>query len=237
MLKLLKTFIKAPSSRGLISRHCEARIARRGNPAIIKKTGVACIFFTLLSLSACTKLPPRHQLNACKIFQQYPTWYWDAQAAQRRWGVPISVQLAIIHQESHFRAHARPPHRHLLGFIPWFRPTTADGYAQAVESTWHLYLRSNHKRSASKANFADAVDFIGWYAHRAKREAGISPRDAYQVYLAYHEGILGYKERTYLRKPWLIKVAGNVRARAYRYRLQLARCRASLPKKPFWRFW
>jgi hypothetical protein len=36
---------------------------------------------------------------------------------------------------------------------------------------------------------------------------GISRRDAYRQYLAYHEGQGGYKHRTYEKKPWLIKVS------------------------------
>jgi len=67
------------------------------------------------------------------------------------------------------------------------------------------------------------------------RMLGISKWDAYNQYLAYHEGHGGYKRRTYLKKPWLVKVARKVEARAKRYRAQLARCEHRLDKG--WDLW
>jgi len=188
-------------------------------------------------LVACSSPPPRHQLNVCKIFRQYHSWYWDAQTTQRRWGIPISVQMAIIHQESHFRDSAEPPHKKILGFVLWLRPTTAEGYAQALDATWRLYLRDTHQRSARRSDFAKATDFIGWYANVFHREAKIPRRNAFALYLAFHEGIKGYQQNIYLRKPWLIKVAHHVQEVADIYHHQLIQCQSGLPKKPWWRFW
>ena len=69
------------------------------------------------------------------------------------------------------------------------------------------------------------MDFIGWYANQAHRRAGIPRSNAYDLYLAYHEGIGGYQRKTYLRKAWLMPVARKVANRAQTYRSQLAYCR------------
>ena len=64
---------------------------------------------------------------------------------------------------------------------------------------------------------------------------GISRRDAYRQYPAYHEGQSGYKHRTYEKKPWLIKVAHQVDNRARRYQTQLAQCEDELNSG--WSLW
>jgi len=176
------------------------------------------------ALSGCVSVPPRDVNNICHIFKQYPRWHVDVLDAERRWHVPVAVQMAIIHQESKFDATAEPPRTKLLWFIPWTRPSTAYGYAQALRSTWALYKKSNGGFWASRNDFADGVDFIGWYANQAHRRAGIPRDNAYALYLAYHEGITGYQRKTYLQKKWLIPVAHKVAARAQIYQAQLARC-------------
>ncbi|HAW17359.1 MAG TPA: hypothetical protein DCW89_03625 [Oceanospirillaceae bacterium] len=52
----------------------------------------------------------------------------------------------------------------------------------------------------------------------------IRPSDTYNLYLAYHEGNGGFAKKSYLAKPWLLKVAKNVANQAERYRSQLAFC-------------
>jgi hypothetical protein len=179
-----------------------------------------------LVLSACATLPPPAAVNnVCHIFRQYPAWYEDAKNAQSRWYVPIHVQMAILHQESKFQANAKPPYQFLLGVIPMGRPSTAYGYTQALDTTWDLYRRSSGHYFASRQNFSDGVDFIGWYANMAYQRAKIPRTDAYRLYLAYHEGVGGYMNQTYLRKPWLMQVAHKVSAQAAIYQAQLANCR------------
>ncbi len=181
-------------------------------------------FLSMVCLSACVRTPPRDVNNICNVFKQYPRWYKDALDVQRRWLVPIPVQMAIIHQESKFDARAEPPRTKLLWVIPWKRPTTAYGYTQALKSTWDLYRQSSGSMWSSRNDFTDGVDFIGWYINQAHRRAGIPRDDAYAQYLAYHEGITGYMRRSYLKKSWLIPVARKVEARARTYKAQLARC-------------
>lgn len=183
----------------------------------------------VLMLCGCvTKPPPADINNICRIFKQYPSWYADAKDVERRWKVPIPIQMAIIHQESKFDARNKPPRKKLLWVVPWVRQSTASGYSQALNSTWSLYKRSNGSLMSSRASFTDGVDFIGWYANMAYVKARVPRTDPYLLYLAYHEGIGGYNRKTYLNKPWLISVAHKVRAKASLYSMQLNSCKASL---------
>ena len=134
-------------------------------------------------LSGCVSVPPTDVNNICHIFKQYPRWHSDTLDVQHRWHVPVAVQMAIVHQESKFDARAEPQRTKLLWIIPWTRPSTAYGYSQALRSTWELYRKSDGGMWASRDNFADGVDFIGWYANQAHRRAGIPRDDAFALYL------------------------------------------------------
>ncbi|MFN7096246.1 MAG: transglycosylase SLT domain-containing protein [Gammaproteobacteria bacterium] len=188
-----------------------------------------------IMVSACTPSPPEQPDNICSIFLQYPNWYWAANDTKKKWGVPVSVQMAIIFQESSFNANAKPPRGKLLWIIPWKRPTSADGYSQALDGTWEIYQRDTGNWDASRNNFKDASDFVGWYANRAYRKAGVSYYNAFALYLAYHEGIGNYQRGTYQSKPWLVNVAHKVQSRANMYQRQLATCEGRI-SKPWWKF-
>lgn len=190
--------------------------------------------FFMVSLSACVKSPPDNTDNICKIFHQYPQWYKDSYAVQKKWGVPVWVQMAIVHQESRFNAKALPARQKILWIIPWKRPSSAYGYSQALTSTWDLYKKNNGGLFSSRNDFGDAVDFIGWYAHQAYKRAGIAPTNAYQLYLSYHEGVGGFMRKSYLKKPWLVAVAKKVDRRADIFRVQLNGCRKSLKNKSWY---
>lgn len=202
----------------------------------MRQIGIIIICVTSLLLFACAPPPPKNPKNICDVFYQYPKWFWAAKKSREKWGVPISVQLAIIHQESHFRADAKPKRSKLLWFIPWTRPTSAEGYAQAVNGTWRLYLRDTRRNRASRSSFDSATDFVGWFGYRAHKRLGISRDNAYALYLAYHEGTIGYRQRTYLKKKWLMAVAERVQRRANLYRAQLKSCESHLPKHHWWNF-
>lgn len=192
------------------------------------KIKLVSLFFMLVTLSSCVTPPPRDINNVCNIFREYPNWYREALDVEKRWKVPVPVQMAIIHQESKFEAHAQPPRKKLFAFIPWKRPSTAYGYAQALNPTWREYKQKNGWVWSARHDFSDGVDFIGWYANQAYRRAGIPRNDAYRLYLAYHEGIGGYQRQSYLKKPWLITVSHKVKARAALYTMQLNSCRGNL---------
>lgn len=183
------------------------------------------VILLFLLITGCATVPPPNNVNnICSIFRQYPSWKIATKRAERRWHVPVSVQMAIIYQESSFISDAKPPRKRLLGIIPWKRPTSAYGYCQAIDHTWGVYQRSTSRYFTERHNFAEATQFIGWYANRAKIKAGVPLNNAYLLYLAYHEGITNYKNKTYLRKPWLMRVAKKVQLRANRYRRQLFFC-------------
>tara|TARA_A100001015_G_C14950324_1_gene696465 strand:- start:357 stop:1004 length:648 start_codon:yes stop_codon:yes gene_type:complete len=196
---------------------------------------IALLALTFLSWQGL-KAPPE-QNNICRLFSSHPAWYWAAQDSQRKWGIPISEQMAFIEKESHFRAAAAPGHRRLLGFIPWSRASSASGYMQALDSTWQMYLHNTHQTRASRSDFSNATDFIGWYLHFLDVRYGVRADDVYHNYLLYHEGPGGYLHRSYLRQPWLMLYAKRVERQARRYHAQLLFCGRRLPKKPWWRFW
>ncbi|MGD8588799.1 MAG: transglycosylase SLT domain-containing protein [Chromatiales bacterium] len=193
----------------------------------------SCLFLFLVA--GCSSTPPRNTSDACSIFTEKDDWYEASREAYNKWGVPVHVQLAIIHQESQFVHDAKPPRRKLFWFIPWFRPSSAYGYAQAKDSTWNWYREKTGNTWADRDDFDDAVDFIGWYCNMSNRMLKISKWDAYHQYLAYHEGQGGYQRKTYNKKPWLLKVARNVDNNAKRYRAQIGRCQEELEQD--WSLW
>ncbi|WP_347268804.1 lytic transglycosylase [Paracoccus sp. (in: a-proteobacteria)] len=168
---------------------------------------------------------PRNLDNACALAKERPAYMRAMKASERRWGVPVHVQMATIHQESKFIGNARTPHQFVLGIIPVGRQSSAYGYSQALDSTWDDYRRATGNRRARRDNIKDATDFMGWYMNDSARSLGISKWDAASQYLAYHEGRQGFAKGSHNGKPWLMKVAGKVDSRADRYQAQLAACR------------
>ena len=167
---------------------------------------------------------PRDLENACAITRERPQYYNAMRATERKWGVPVHVQMATIHQESKFIGNARTPHRYALGVIPLGRQSSAYGYSQALDGTWEEYQQEQGRRSAQRDRISDATDFMGWYMDQTEKRLGIGKTDAQNQYLAYHEGRTGYANQSYLAKPWLVDVSARVGARAEKYRMQLASC-------------
>ena len=187
------------------------------------------LLFCLL-MAGCATSPPKNTDNICAIFEEKSGWYKDVSKASKKWGVPISVIMAFMHQESRFKATAKPPRKKILGFIPGFRPSDAYGYSQALKSTWAVYQRDSGSYGADRDDFGDAADFVGWYNHQSYKRSGIRKDDAYHLYLAYHEGHGGFNRRTFKNKHWLKKVAKKVSARSIKYNRQLQVCEASLQR-------
>lgn len=167
---------------------------------------------------------PRNLENACAIAAERPAYLRAMKKAERRWGVPVHVQMAAIHQESKFVGDARTPHQYALGVIPIGRQSSAYGYSQALDGTWEEYVKETGNRRARRDDIGDATDFMGWYMHGSSQRLGISKWDATSQYLAYHEGRSGFARKSYLSKSWLVRVAGQVGQRATRYRTQLVSC-------------
>lgn len=181
--------------------------------------------YLLISVSSCSHKPPKNINNLCEIFIDKKKWYKYAKKSTKKWGTPIHVQMAILHQESKYQYDAKPNRRKLLGFIPWKRETSAYGYAQALNQTWKEYVKSTGSRGADRDKFKDAIDFVGWYTYYTNKQTKVSKWDAYNQYLAYHEGRGGYMKKSYNKKPWLLKVAKKVDNMSKKYSLQLKSCK------------
>lgn len=185
-------------------------------------------------LSACTSTPPgqyphstkqpnsaysevdrENFNNLCLIYQRHPDWKVAAETSYKNWGTPPWSLLAIIHQESRFKANARPADTSSGAF----------GYAQATDAAWYDYQKHTKKWGAKRNNLTHAMDFIGWYNHQSHKRLKISKHDPFKQYLAYHEGHTGYQNRSYLNEKWLPPVAKKVAVRARMYAQQYQQCR------------
>lgn len=181
----------------------------------------------LLILASCGggyKAPPRNLDNACSILSQRPEYKRAFRTTERRYGVPAHVQMAIIYQESRYRADARTPHKFLLGVLPMGRQSSAYGYSQALDGTWDDYRRATGNRGAKRDKMRDATDFMGWYMTRSYERNGIALSDARNQYLAYHEGHTGFSRGSHRSKSWLLRVADDVSRRSQMYQIQLRSC-------------
>lgn len=181
------------------------------------------IIFILLFFYGCTVSVPNNQDDICKIFDENPRWENVLFNSQNKWGVEPSTVMAIIRQESSFIPNAAPDREKIFGLIPWKRPSSARGYAQAVNGTWNDYKKETGNPRASRSNFSSSVDFIGWYLSKAP-SVKIRQDEVDKLYLAYHEGYGGYKRQTYKEKPWLLDIARKVKFNSIKYRRQLKSC-------------
>lgn len=168
---------------------------------------------------------PRNLENACSIVQQRPTYLRAMKSTERKWGIPVNVQMAVLYQESKFIGNARTPYRFVLGVIPMGRQSSAFGYAQALDATWDEYRKEQRRMGARRDRITDATDFMGWYMNESTRKLGIAKYDARSQYLAYHEGRTGYSRGSYNSKPWLLRVATETGQRSNTYFAQLKACR------------
>jgi len=189
-----------------------------------------------LLAAGCATAPPSNQGDLCAIFDQYPDWYDYAQASERAWGTPVPVQMAFVRHESSFRSHARPP-RKWFWFIPLGRPTTAKGYSQALDGVWAEYQEERGGLFRSRTDMEDALDFIGWYNRKTQRQLGIARDDAYNLYLAYHEGRAGYRSGKWKKKAGVKATARKVADTARRYTAQLNRCEARFRCDSWYQIW
>lgn len=177
---------------------------------------------------AGNRILPEQSRDICRIFEDNEDWFRSALKTSKQWGIPIPVMMAIMYQESAFDARAKPPRTTCCLVLPGPRPSSAFGYAQALDSTWEKYRQATDNWGAERDDFADALDFIGWYCHRSHVRCQIPVTDAYGLYLAYHEGHTGYLRQTYQHKRWLKKTAGRVQHRYEQYARQLAGCEKKL---------
>lgn len=173
-------------------------------------------------------MPPAEPDNVCSVFKEKRGWHKAAKAAEEKWGSSMHIPMAFMYQESAFKRKARPPRKVLLGFIPWKRPSSAFGYAQAIDGTWRSYINATNQPGRDRSNFADATDFIHWYMRQAVKKNGVAKTDAFNLYLNYHEGTAGFAQGTYKSKSWLKEAALRVQRRSEKYAIQYSQCKKSL---------
>ena len=179
------------------------------------------ICLTALAIAGCATSggpPPSNTANACAILDEKNGWENHVFDAARRWGISPGLILALMRQESGFRNDARPVDRNGT------RLSSAYGYSQALDGTWAQYERE--QGGGKRKSFQDSTDFIGWYLDYVSKQAGISKTDARNLYLAYHEGPVGYRRGTYSGKAWLTQVAARVSSQSETYDTQLRSCEA-----------
>lgn len=194
------------------------------------RIAIGSLLLACLLVSGCASAPPRQPDDLCAVFREKRSWYTASKAAEERWGAPLAIPMAIMYQESGFRAKARPPRRWLLGFIPLGRASNAYGYPQAKSPAWKDYRRESGNGWAERDDFGDAVDFVQWYIDKSHRLNNTARTDAYALYLNYHEGWGGYRRGSWRNKPALQSVARKVEARAARYAHQYTRCSRELDR-------
>ena len=176
------------------------------------------IFFILVSCSSI----PKNTADGCSIFSERYLWYKHAKKAEKKWGTPIHLQLAIIKMESDFDWLAKPNRQKIFKVIPYKRPSSSFGYSQAVKGTWKQYKKETNKHLATRSRFKDSVDFIGWYTNKTEKILKISKEDSFRQYIAYHEGWGNYKN--YKKNQKVILLAKKVKNQSDKYKRQLSKC-------------
>ena len=187
-----------------------------------KNKFIILVFFILVSCSSI----PSNTSNSCTIFDERYLWYKHVKSAEKKWGTPVHLQLAIIKMESDFDRLAKPPRQKLFKVIPFKRPSSSFGYSQAIKGTWEQYKNETGNKFATRARFKDSVDFIGWYTNKTESLLNIPKNDAFRQYVAYHEGWGNYKN--YKKNKKIIRLAKRVEKQSNLYKKQLSQCSNSL---------
>ena len=198
---------------------------------LIHKLLAALLVLTWVLLTVCMTTLPKDPENLCAIFKEKPSWYRSIKRSEKRWNIQAPMIMSVLYRESSYRKKAKPPRTKLLGMVPWRRPSSAYGFAQAPNETWFDYRKATGRRFADRDDFGDAVDFVGWYLDRSSRTLGINRNDAKQLYLSYHEGLSGYRAGSWRKKTWLLGAAAKVQNKKVLYSQQLTTCRQSLNRK------
>lgn len=191
---------------------------------LLRGFALALVLSLGIALASCTANPPRSPDNVCAIFAEKSGWQKAVKKASRKWGMPVHIGMAFVHRESSYVANAKPPRKKLLGLVPWTRLSNAYGYAQATDEAWQDYSKETSRWFVDRDNFADAIDFIGWYNHRTHKSLGISKQNAYHLYLAYYSGPTGYKRGVWKKSATIKGYAQKVSNQAARYKKQYQRC-------------
>lgn len=150
--------------------------------------------------------------DACSLFEKRIGWFTAASEVSVKWQVPVPVIMAVMYQESRFKAKAAA------------KTTTAYGYAQVLDGTWQEYKEETNFDHAVRTSFADSAEFIGWYMGQTRQRIGIPLDDVAGQYLAYHQGHVGYRSARWKDNPALVAIAHKVAKLAKTYEQQMRNC-------------
>ena len=152
-------------------------------------------------------------MGICEILTQKPDWAKSLKIAQDKYGLSPAYAMALIYQESRFKAEAKS------------KGSSAYGYAQAINGTWK-HFQQDVKANAKRNNFNDSVQFIGWYTAQLAKSSNLKMTDNYNLYMAYMLGATGfkrYKSETFKNKAKIVedkKIASKVKDFASHYQTQ-----------------
>ena len=149
-----------------------------------------------LLVAACAPSVPDRQQDLCAIFQQHPDWYDYAKDAEDEWGVPAPHPhgLRPPRIELPQRCAAAPqvrPLDHPVG-PRVFRQGIRAGAGPCLERTTRP---SAARSSAAARTWKTPSTSSAGTTTRTSRQLGIAKTDAYNLYLAYHEGPRRLPER------------------------------------------
>lgn len=192
----------------------------------MKKIKTLIIALSIL-LSGCTSLffennSTSHPNNACHILKENSDWLESTKKTYQKWGIPASIQLSFVKTESSFIFNARPIKREGFFFDDYH--SSAFGFSQALVGTWSEYKDATNNPNAKRTSFSDSVDFMGWYLNNVSQQSSIEKHDIYNLYLAYHEGITGWKRKSYLKKRWLVSKAKKIKENTLIFSQQIRNC-------------
>ena len=200
---------------------------------LLKKIFILFFCFLILVLQGCASRPS-YAHNACNIFEEKYFWFKAAKKSSGKWKVPIATIMSFVSQESGYQQWAKPPRKKLFGFIPLLaRESSSLGYSQATKGSWEHYKKVTGKKFVTRISFKDSVDFVGFYLDQANKELGIPRKDTYNLYLSYHEGLNGFRKKTFKKKPALLKTAHKVEKQAQTYNSQLSQCMNKLDRNKY----
>ncbi|MEC8471941.1 MAG: hypothetical protein VXY98_04350, partial [Pseudomonadota bacterium] len=87
--------------------------------------------------------------------------------------------------------------------------------------------------SASRSDFADALNYIALYNANPLRVSGKESTDSRAFCYSYHEGYADFEHGSHLRKHWLNKAADQVQQSSEKFSRQLDMCRSEFEKSWF----
>ena len=175
--------------------------------------------------------PLSNTADACTIFKERSSWYRAAVRSEDQWKIRVPILLAVIKKESSFQSDARPTRKKGFLGLPGPRPSTAYGYPQAKNETWNDYKKAIDNKHAQRDDFADAINFVGWYLSTAARVNQISRNSARNLYIAYHEGVTGYRRGAWRNDSFILTASAMVDDQAKLYDQQLQNCRRGAGRK------